>query len=111
MASEDVLKELLEAAAKVLVDHPEEVQVHSVEGQVMTVLELRVHPEDLGTVIGRMGAWPKLSARFSARRAGSGTSASQWKLSTECHSRSDVCIWIRTLSHRLFGTITPISCG
>jgi uncharacterized protein len=55
MVPEDVLKEVLEAIAKVLVDYPEEVQVHSVEGQEMTVLELRVHPEDLGKVIGRYG--------------------------------------------------------
>ena len=33
MVPEDVLKELLEAIAKVLVDYPEEVQVHSVEGK------------------------------------------------------------------------------
>jgi uncharacterized protein len=55
MAPEDVLKELLEAIAKVLVDYPEEVQVNSVEGQEMTVLELRVNPEDVGKVIGRHG--------------------------------------------------------
>jgi uncharacterized protein len=55
MAPEDVLKELLEAIAKILVDYPEEVQVNSVEGQEMTVLELRVNPEDLGKVIGRHG--------------------------------------------------------
>jgi uncharacterized protein len=55
MAPEDVLKELLEAIAKVLVDYPEAVQVNSVEGQEMSVLELRVHPEDLGKVIGRQG--------------------------------------------------------
>jgi uncharacterized protein len=55
MAPEDVLKELLEAIAKLLVDYPEAVQVHSVEGQEMSVLELRVHPEDLGKVIGRQG--------------------------------------------------------
>ena len=55
MAPGDVLKELLEAIAKVLVDYPEEVHVNSVEGQEMTVLELQVRPEDLGKVIGRYG--------------------------------------------------------
>jgi predicted RNA-binding protein YlqC (UPF0109 family) len=55
MVPEDVLKELLEAIAKVLVDHPEEVEVRSVKGQEITVLELRVNPEDLGKVIGRHG--------------------------------------------------------
>ena len=32
-APEDVLKELLEALAKILVEYPEEVQVHLVKGQ------------------------------------------------------------------------------
>ena len=41
--------------AKALVDHPEEVEVRSVEGQHVMVLELCVHPEDLGRVIGRHG--------------------------------------------------------
>jgi predicted RNA-binding protein YlqC (UPF0109 family) len=37
------------------VDHPDEVAVRSVEGQEVVVLELRVHPEDMGQVIGRHG--------------------------------------------------------
>ena len=47
------MKELLEMIAKALVDHPEEVNVRSVEGSQAIILELRVHPEDLGKVIGR----------------------------------------------------------
>ena len=53
------MKELVEAIAKALVDHPEEVQVRAVEGEQVTVLELRVHPEDLGKVIGRQGRTAK----------------------------------------------------
>jgi uncharacterized protein len=49
------IKELVEMIAKALVDHPDGVQVHAVEGEQVTVLELRVHPEDLGKVIGRQG--------------------------------------------------------
>jgi hypothetical protein len=49
------VKELLEMLAKALVDHPEEVRVRSVEGQRVTVLELSVHPEDGGHVIGQHG--------------------------------------------------------
>ena len=49
------MKELLKMIAKALVDHPEEVQVCSVEGQQVTALELCVHPEDVGKVIGRYG--------------------------------------------------------
>jgi uncharacterized protein len=51
----DLLEELLEAIAKTLVDHPEEVQVRAVQGQAVSILELRVHPEGVGMVIGRHG--------------------------------------------------------
>lgn len=53
------MKELVEVIAKSLVDHPAEVQVKSLEGSQVTVLELRVHPEDLGKVIGRQGRTAK----------------------------------------------------
>jgi hypothetical protein len=53
------MKELVEAIAKALVDHPEDVQVKSVDGAQVVVLELRVHPEDLGKVIGRQGRTAK----------------------------------------------------
>jgi predicted RNA-binding protein YlqC (UPF0109 family) len=53
------MKELVEAIAKALVDHPEQVQVRAVDGEQVTVLELRVHPEDLGKVIGRQGRTAK----------------------------------------------------
>jgi predicted RNA-binding protein YlqC (UPF0109 family) len=49
------MKELLEMIAKALVDNPDAVQVREVEGQEVTVLELRVHPSDTGKVIGRQG--------------------------------------------------------
>lgn len=49
------MKELIEQIAKALVDNPEEVQVRPVEGEQVTVLELRVHPTDLGKVIGKQG--------------------------------------------------------
>ena len=49
------MKELLEAIAKALVDNPDQVQVRAIEGEEVIVLELRVHPSDLGKVIGRQG--------------------------------------------------------
>jgi len=49
------LKELVEAIAKALVDNPDQVQVRAIEGEQVTVFELRVHPSDLGKVIGRHG--------------------------------------------------------
>jgi uncharacterized protein len=53
------MKNLVESIAKALVDHPEQVQVKAVEGEQVTVLELRVHPDDLGKVIGRQGRTAK----------------------------------------------------
>jgi predicted RNA-binding protein YlqC (UPF0109 family) len=53
------MKDLVEEIAKALVDHPEGVRVDAVEGSQVTVLELRVHPEDLGKVIGRQGRTAK----------------------------------------------------
>ncbi|HWF37142.1 MAG TPA: KH domain-containing protein [Candidatus Acidoferrales bacterium] len=53
------MKELVEEIAKALVDHPEQVQVRSVEGEQVTVLELKVAPDDLGKVIGRQGRTAK----------------------------------------------------
>jgi uncharacterized protein len=53
------MKELVEEIAKALVDHPEGVRVDAVEGSQVTVLELRVAPEDLGKVIGRQGRTAK----------------------------------------------------
>lgn len=49
------MRELIEAIAKALVDNPEQVAVRSVEGEQVTILELRVDPSDLGKVIGKQG--------------------------------------------------------
>lgn len=53
------MKDLVEAIAKALVDQPDQVAVRAVEGEQVTVLELRVHPDDLGKVIGRQGRTAK----------------------------------------------------
>ena len=53
------MKELVEIIAKALVDNPDEVRVNTVEGEQVTVLELKVHPTDLGKVIGRQGRTAK----------------------------------------------------
>lgn len=53
------MRELVEAIAKALVDNPDQVQVRAVDGEQVTVLELRVHPTDLGKVIGRQGRTAK----------------------------------------------------
>jgi predicted RNA-binding protein YlqC (UPF0109 family) len=49
------IKALVEEIAKALVDSPDEVEVREVQGEQVTVLELRVAPSDLGKVIGRQG--------------------------------------------------------
>ena len=49
------MKELVEAMARALVDYPDHVQVRTIEGEELTVFELRVDPRDLGRVIGRQG--------------------------------------------------------
>ncbi|OFV95699.1 MAG: RNA-binding protein [Acidobacteria bacterium RIFCSPLOWO2_02_FULL_61_28] len=49
------MKELIEMIAKALVDSPDQVVVHAIEGEQSTVLELRVAQSDLGKVIGKQG--------------------------------------------------------
>jgi predicted RNA-binding protein YlqC (UPF0109 family) len=49
------VKDLVEEIAKALVDLPEEVSVKEIQGEQVTVLELRVAPSDLGKVIGKQG--------------------------------------------------------
>lgn len=49
------MKDLVAAIAKTLVDQPDEVVVREVEGEQVTVLELKVAPGDLGKVIGKQG--------------------------------------------------------
>jgi predicted RNA-binding protein YlqC (UPF0109 family) len=53
------MKELVEYIARALVDHPDDVKVATIEGPQATVVELRVHPEDLGKVIGKQGRTAK----------------------------------------------------
>ena len=49
------MKELVEAIAKAIVDKPDQVQVRAIDGEQITVFELRVHASDLGILIGRQG--------------------------------------------------------
>ncbi|MFC1414540.1 RNA-binding protein [Streptacidiphilus sp. N1-12] len=50
-----MLEEALEHLVKGIVENPDEVQVRSRELRRGRILEVRVHPEDLGKVIGRGG--------------------------------------------------------
>ncbi|PKM83622.1 MAG: RNA-binding protein [Firmicutes bacterium HGW-Firmicutes-13] len=49
------MKDLLEYIAKSLVDNPEDVNVHQIEGERSLILELKVAPDDMGKVIGKQG--------------------------------------------------------
>ena len=50
-----MMKELVLVMAKALVDKPDEVEIKEIEGDVTTILELRVAKDDLGKVIGKQG--------------------------------------------------------
>lgn len=50
-----MLPEALEHLVRGIVDHPDDVQVRAKELRRGQLLEVRVHPEDLGRVIGRSG--------------------------------------------------------
>ena len=49
------MKELLEYLAKSLVDNPDDVKVEMIEGERSVILQLRVHTDDIGRVIGKHG--------------------------------------------------------
>ncbi len=49
------MQAFLEYVVKGLVSHPETVTVTPVEREGTTIYELRLHPDDVGKVIGRQG--------------------------------------------------------
>ena len=49
------MKELVEFMAKSLVDNPDAVTVNEVDGEQSIILELKVAPEDMGKIIGKLG--------------------------------------------------------
>ncbi|MBM3723494.1 MAG: RNA-binding protein [Actinobacteria bacterium] len=50
-----MLDEALEHLVRGVVDHPDDVEVVEVESRRGRMLEVRVHPDDVGRVIGRGG--------------------------------------------------------
>jgi len=54
-----VLENALEHLVKGIVDNPDDVTVDMVSGRRGRTLEVRVHPDDLGKVIGRSGRTAK----------------------------------------------------
>jgi uncharacterized protein len=50
------MQAFLEYVVKGLVQHPDAVSITPVQRDSMTIYELRLHPQDVGQVIGRQGA-------------------------------------------------------
>jgi hypothetical protein len=68
---------MLTYIAKSLVDNPDSVSISEVEEDGETVLELRVHPDDMGKVIGKRGRTAKAirtMVKAAATREGTSTS-------------------------------------
>ena len=57
--ADSTLQPALEHLVKGIVDHPDDVRVRMVDSRRGQRLEVRVNPEDLGTVIGRGGRTAK----------------------------------------------------
>ncbi len=53
------MKDLIKYIAQALVDNPDRVEVSEVQGEQISVIELRVSKEDLGKVIGKQGKTAK----------------------------------------------------
>lgn len=49
------MKDLIEFVVKALVDDPSEVRITEINGDKITLFELRVSKEDIGKVIGKKG--------------------------------------------------------
>lgn len=73
-----IAADVLDYIARALVEYPDEVRVTRVdedEGEI--VLELRVHPDDMGKVIGKRGRTAKaIRTMVKAAATREGTSAS-----------------------------------
>ena len=67
-----MLEEALEHLVKGIVDHPEEVTVDLLTNRRGKILEVRVHPDDLGKVIGRGGRTAKALRTVMAGVGGRG---------------------------------------
>jgi predicted RNA-binding protein YlqC (UPF0109 family) len=67
-----VLEKALEHLVKGIVDYPDDVDVEMVTGRRGRTLEVRVHPDDLGKVIGRNGRTAKALRTVMAALGGKG---------------------------------------
>jgi len=56
MAKEMTDQEVLETIVKALASHPEDVKINRVVDEMGVLLSLKVHPEDMGQIIGKEGS-------------------------------------------------------
>ena len=68
-----MLEEALEHLVKGIVEHPDEVRVRTRTMRRGKVIEVRVHPDDLGKVIGRNGRTAKALRTVIGALGGRGT--------------------------------------
>lgn len=73
------LRDLVGTMAKGLVDHPDDVEVEILSAGDDGILELHVHPDDLGHVIGKQGR----TARSLRLALGAAASRVQRRMSLE----------------------------
>ncbi|NIZ19012.1 KH domain-containing protein [Entomospira culicis] len=66
-------KELVKHIVESLVEYPDQIDIHVIEGEKSTILELRVAESDLGKVIGKHGRIAKaIRALLSASASRTG---------------------------------------
>lgn len=59
MAKDTADKDFLEYVIKALVDHPEDVKIDRKVDEMGVLLSLKVNPEDMGQIIGKVGSTAK----------------------------------------------------
>ncbi len=63
------MKSLLEFILLRMVEHPEDLEINEVEEMGLTVYKLKLHPDDIGRVIGRGGNVIKAIRKLAQVRA------------------------------------------
>ena len=49
------MKELIKYIVQAMVDHPEQIEISEVEGDRISIIELKVAQADMGKIIGKQG--------------------------------------------------------
>lgn len=64
-----IMRDLVQYISEALVDKPEDVKVHVVEGENSIILELKVAADDVGKVIGKGGQTAKAMRKILSAAA------------------------------------------